>query len=40
MHAALNDYDDAGQAPLHVAADQGLPEAISILTGVSAHASV
>lgn len=33
VHAALNDYDDAGQAPLHVAADAGLTEAISILTG-------
>jgi hypothetical protein len=32
--AAVNDYDDEGQAALHVAADKGLTEAISILTGV------
>lgn len=31
--AAVNDYDDEGQAALHVAADKGLTEAISILTG-------
>jgi hypothetical protein len=31
--AAVNDYDDAGQAALHVAADKGNAEAISILTG-------
>lgn len=29
----MNDYDDEGQAALHVAADKGLTEAISILTG-------
>lgn len=31
--AAVNDYDDEGQAALHVAADKGSTEAISILTG-------
>lgn len=30
--AAVNDYDDEGQAALHVAADKGNTEAISILT--------
>lgn len=35
--AAVNDYDDEGQAALHVAADKGLTEAISILTGVCSY---
>lgn len=29
----LNNYDDEGQAPLHVAADKGLTEAVTILSG-------
>jgi hypothetical protein len=32
----VNDYDDEGQAPLHVAADKGISEAVGILTGDSA----
>jgi hypothetical protein len=34
----VNDYDDEGQAPLHVAADKGISEAVGILTGDSAAA--
>jgi hypothetical protein len=35
----VNDYDDEGQAPLHVAADKGISEAISILTGDSSSSN-
>jgi hypothetical protein len=35
----VNDYDDEGQAPLHVAADKGISEAVSILTGEASSSS-
>lgn len=37
--SGVNDYDDEGQAPLHVAADKGLTEAVSILTGTYTQSS-
>jgi hypothetical protein len=35
----VNDYDDEGQAPLHVAADKGISEAVGILTGAQCRRS-
>ncbi len=39
-HGEVNDYDDEGQAPLHVAADRGDSEAVNILTGNGADIDV
>ncbi|KAF8056385.1 ANK3 [Scenedesmus sp. PABB004] len=36
----VNDYDDEGQAPLHLAADKGIAEAVGILTGHGANIDV
>lgn len=38
--AGVNDYDDEGQTPLHIAADQGLPEAVSVLSSHGADINV